>query len=150
MASKPRSEWSAAYRKRIESGERRGMSRQAARGKPPSEHVQRAAREVRKYGLEPWQRNALDKFARKHAYMAGSGDPDAAVRALREWAREQGYERFRELKGQIAGLRRDARAREKRGDRSTGASLGQIADDFDLPDMPDGDDLGWLFYNDVY
>lgn len=32
MARKPRSEWSESYRKRIESAERRGLTRQQARG----------------------------------------------------------------------------------------------------------------------
>lgn len=34
MARKPRSEWSPAYRARIESAERRGLSRAEARGHP--------------------------------------------------------------------------------------------------------------------
>jgi len=34
MASKPRSEWSESYRRRIESAERRGFSRTQARGHP--------------------------------------------------------------------------------------------------------------------
>jgi hypothetical protein len=32
VAAKPRSQWSAAYRKRVESAERRGQTRQQARG----------------------------------------------------------------------------------------------------------------------
>lgn len=34
MARKPRSQWSPAYRARIESGERRGLSRAESRGHP--------------------------------------------------------------------------------------------------------------------
>lgn len=52
MARKPREQWSAAYRKRIESAERRGLSRQEARGHKPragrSEHQQRQERRIAK------------------------------------------------------------------------------------------------------
>lgn len=44
MASKPRSQWSPAYRKRIESAERRGLEGTAKRGHKPAEHRTRAER----------------------------------------------------------------------------------------------------------
>lgn len=44
MASKPRSQWSPAYRRRVESAERRGLTKQQARGHKPQEHITRAQR----------------------------------------------------------------------------------------------------------
>jgi hypothetical protein len=54
-----------------------------------------------------------------------------------------------------AGARLRALSRAK-GDRqatlhiSTGGQIGAMqsdAEDFDLPDMPDGDELGWFYYH---
>jgi hypothetical protein len=157
MARKPRSQWSPAYRRRMESAEARGLTRQQARGHRPHEHVTRKAGA----GLPGGQAAQIDKFARQQAQRRGA-DPDEASARLKQWVRDKGYDAFRRLKGA-----RDRRMREKRqrqtehvtregGGRvtlhiSTGPGLAGLADDledFDLPDMDDDhDDIGWLFYH---
>ena len=157
MARKPRSQWSPEYRRRMERGEARGLSRQAARGHRGGEHIERKAAA----GLTASQSGQIGRFARQQAARRGS-DPDEASRRLKEWTREKGFVRFRELRD-----KRDDRSREKRqrqtehytregGGRitlhiSTGpgmAALDGDVEDFDLPDM-DGehDDYGWFFYH---
>ena len=156
MARKPRSQWTPEYRKRMESAERRGLVGPAKRGHKAHEHIQR--REGK--GLAPSLSAQIDKFARQQARRAGSGDPDEASRRLKAWAREKGAGAFNRLRSTV-----DRRHEEKRqrstihryeGGRritlhiSTGgnvADMQQDFEDFELPDMPDADDFGWLFYH---
>lgn len=155
MARKPRSQWSPAYRKRMESAERRGLTGPAKRGHGAAEHIARKLAA----GLTASQSGQVGKFARQQARRAG-GDPDAAVRALKEWTRDKGFARFQALKSHVDRRHEDKRQRETRhvvreGNRvtlhiSTGPGMSALADDFedfDLPDMPDGDDFGFLFYH---
>lgn len=157
MARKPRSQWSPAYRRRMESAERRGLVGPAKRGHRPHEHVSRKAGA----GIPGGQAAQIDRFARQQAQRRGA-DPDEASARLKQWVRDKGYDAFRSLKGA-----RDRRMREKRqretthyrregGGRvtlhiSTGPGLAGLAgdlEDFDLPDMDDDhDDFGWLFYH---
>jgi hypothetical protein len=156
MAKKPRKQWSKAYAKRIARAEAKGLSRQAARGHKAREHVSR--KEAK--GLTPSQSAAVDKFARKQAKRTKGADPDAAASVLKQWARDKGYERFRELRDNVKQREGEKRQREtvhvERGGKratlhiSTGGQIGAMqsdAEDFDLPDMPDGDELGWLYYH---
>jgi hypothetical protein len=155
MARKPRKQWSKAYAKRIARAEAKGLSRQAARGHKQREHISR--KEAK--GLTAGQSAAVNNFARKQAKRAG-GDQDEAAHRLKAWTREQGYQRFQELKANVAGLEKGKREREtvhvERGGKratlhiSTGGQIGAMqsdAEDFDLPDMPDGDELGWFYYH---
>ena len=157
MARKPRSQWSPAYAKRMESAERRGLVGPAKRGHRAGEHISRKAAA----GLTPSQSAQIDKFARQQAHRRGA-DPDAASLRLKQWTRDKGFNRFRDLKGA-----RDRRMGEKRqretthftregGGRvtlhiSTGPGMAALQgdlEDFDLPDMDDDhDDVGWLFYH---
>jgi hypothetical protein len=156
MARKPRSQWSPAYAKRMESAEGRGLTRQQARGHRAAEHIQRKEGK----GLAPSLSARVDRFARNQARRAGSGDPDEAARRLKAWVREHGVRRFDALDRTVK--RRHAEKRERttihrhEGGRritlhiSTGgdvAGMQQDFEDFDLPDMPDADDFGWLFYH---
>jgi hypothetical protein len=160
MASKPRSEWTPEYRRRVERGEAKGKSRQEARGKRAGEHIERKRREIAKTGLTSSRKASIDKFARKQANRAGSGDPDEAVKRLRQWVAEKGFDRFRELRATVDRRHRQKRERSwievERGGRTARAHIsvgGNVADmqgdfeDFELPDMPDADDFGWLFYH---
>jgi hypothetical protein len=159
MARKPRSEWSPAYRRRIERGEAQGKTRQQARGKPPSEHIQRASREARKYqGVGPSETARVNKFAREQA-KRGGGDPDASAATLRKWTREKGFARFLQLKETRDRRAGEHRTRAYRNVEMVGGGravlhisvgthdLAADFEDFDLPDMPEGDDWGWLFYH---
>jgi hypothetical protein len=157
MARKPRSEWTPEYRRRVERGEAKGLSRQAIRGHTRGEHIQRKAAA----GLTASQSGAIGRFARQQAARRGS-DPDEAVNRLKQWARDKGFARFEALRG-----KRDERNQQKRqretthftregGGRvtlhiSTGpgmAALDGDVEDFDLPDMDDEhDDYGWFFYH---
>lgn len=153
MARKPRSQWSPDYRRRVERAEALGLSRQAARGHRPREHVSRKAGR----GLPGSQSAAIDKFARQQAKRAG-GDQDQASAVLKAWVREHGFERFRELRATVQASEAQRRQRttihiERGGKRatlhiSTGtADLQGDFDDFELPEMPEGEDLGWLYYH---
>ena len=157
MARKPRSQWSPAYRKRMESAERRGLVGPAKRGHRAHEHITRKAGQ----GLPGGQAAQIDKFARQQAARRGA-DPDTASSRLKEWVRANGYDRFKELKGARDRRMREKRQRETTHVRregvgrvtlhiSTGPGLAGLADDmedFDLPDMDDEyDDYGWFFYH---
>ena len=160
MARKSRAEWTPEYRRRIERGEALGKTRQQARGKQAREHVERKRREVAKTGLTSSQKASVDKFARQQAHRAGSGDPGEAVKRLRAWVAAHGYGRFRDLKANVAARHKEKRERSTihryEGGRritlhiSTGGNVADMQgdfEDFDLPDMPDADDFGWLFYH---
>lgn len=93
MATKPRSEWSEAYRKRIESAERRGLTGPARRGHGPREHITRAER-AREAGRLTEQEKAWLKRQQKRvgydtASAAGKARWDAAVSAFRDLTPEE-------------------------------------------------------------
>jgi hypothetical protein len=154
---KPRSQWSPAYRKRIERAEAKGLSRQAARGhRGGREHVSRKAG----FGLTPAQSAAITKFAKAQAAKDRNGpDPIAAANALKAWAREKGFARFLELKNLNEARHAEKRTRVRVVQRVGGGrtavahisvgvhDLSADFEDFDLPNMPDGDDFAWLFYH---
>jgi hypothetical protein len=153
---KPRSQWSKAYRRRIERAEAQGKSRQAARGHSRREHVSRKAGA----GLTPAQSAAITKFARAQALKdRNEPDPIAAANALKAWAREKGFARFLELvalnKDRHAEKRTRVRVVQRVGGGRTAVAhisvgvhdLAADFEDFDLPNMPDGDDFAWLFYH---
>ena len=86
MATKPRSEWTAAYRRRVESAEQRGLSRQAARGHRPQEHRTRETRARETGRLTEAEKRWL-KAQQRRINFAGSSEAgkqrwDAAVAAF--------------------------------------------------------------------
>jgi hypothetical protein len=154
--AKPRKQWSAAYRKRIEHAEAKGLSRQAARGHRAKEHVTR--KEM--FGLSAAQSSAVGRFARAQARRDENyPDPDRAAAALKAWVKEKGYRKFEKLRDLNAKRHAEKRTRQRRSVRKLGGgraivhfSIGQYDlssdfEEFDLPDMPDGDSFAWLFYH---
>lgn len=150
MARKPRSEWSPSYRRRIERAEARGLSRQAARGHKPREHVARREREQREAAalgkLTSPQRAAIRRFAAKQAKRGGE-DVAASKQKMVGWATRVGYDRFLALRDQVA-----AASAQYRGQRSRGAyeSAGEGVldywiDDLDTPDDPA--EAFWFYYH---
>jgi hypothetical protein len=92
MPSKPRSEWSASYRRRVERGEARGLSKQAARGHKPEEHKTRESR-----AREQGRLTASDKawLARQAARIDSSANPqrwEAAVAAFTALSPDERFE----------------------------------------------------------
>jgi capsid protein len=93
MAQKPRSQWSEAYRKRIERAEARGLSRQQARGHKAKEHVIRRqrerAREAAKADVTTEHKKAIRDYLRRLPYAkARTEESFQRVRrevALRGW-----------------------------------------------------------------
>ena len=160
MARKPRSQWSPAYRQRIERAERAGKSRQQ-----PGGTVRKSispARRRRARALKGGQASAIDAFARKQAKRAGA-DPDEASKRLKAWVAAHGYDQFRDLKERNRDREKIKRQRSRvtvkpgSGGKtgvshiSIGTQSAAMEDDqafFDLPDMDDDhDDYGWLFYH---
>lgn len=129
MSGKPRSEWSEAYRRRVERAEAAGKTRQQARGHREKEHVHRRERErrvaaekaiaeqrraeqeriaaererIRKALLPPnkSQRAYVRKHARLIAARTGE-DADEVVKHALSMANDYGYAWF---KAQIAIIR---------------------------------------------
>lgn len=104
MASKPRSEWSDAYRKRIESAERRGLSRTAARGHantPERPSAVKASNES-KYRIYQDKRTKLaDQIVKlkKDIYGSQPGYLDESARrhVLRDGKRERGIKELERI-----------------------------------------------------
>lgn len=87
MPARDRSQWSEAYRRRIERAEARGLSRQEARGHRAREHVERRERaQLRSQGVEPPTRRAPPKEPPKRD-LAGLSTSDKAY--IRRFAAEQ-------------------------------------------------------------
>ena len=120
MARKPPDQLSAAYRRRIERAEARGVSRQAARGHKPREHVARAAWErAEGGGLTRRERQSIRDF-----YDAGGfSKRRVGVDDLYQLAETQGYGAFSAYR---RGFRRAVRERAKRG-HSSKENQGYIA-----------------------
>lgn len=77
MAAKPRSEWSAAYRRRIEAAEAKGKTRAEARGHRDERAEKRRRRQEyhAEFGAGPEKMARLRRLARQHmrdAYGTGS------------------------------------------------------------------------------
>ena len=157
MARKPRSEWSPAYRARMDRAAAQGKTTQQARGHRAGEHIQRKAGK----GLAPSQSAQISKFAHEQAHRRGADGDEAALR-LKQWVRDKGFARFQALRQARTTRMREKRQREtthftrEGGGRvtlhiSTGPGMAALAgdvEDFDLPGMDDEhDDYGWFFYH---
>lgn len=69
MAHKPLDQLSPAYRRRIERAEAKGLTRQAARGHKPREHVRRAEYQRKQHaGLTTPQMRAIKNFYENPEY----------------------------------------------------------------------------------
>jgi hypothetical protein len=162
MARKPRSQWSPAYRRRVEAAEAKGKTGPARRGHKPREHVERREKERTKLGgLDAYQRGKVDQFALKQARRMGK-DADLVRVKLRAWAGRVGFDRFNAYKAEVKRLAKLPRIRVRvcrrvgerihrveigGGSNNTGAMLDAF-DDFDLPRFDDDEDnFMWFFYH---
>ena len=153
MAKKRKKKLSKAYVRRLARGKAKGLSRQAARGHKPREHVSRK----QAAGLTAAQSATINRFAAKQAAKdENNPDPNAMAASLRQWVRDKGYDRFIELKDlnkqRSKETRKRVRVRDRRGRMTAHISvglhdLGEDYIDFDLPSVEDGDDFAWLFYH---
>jgi len=123
MASKPRSQWSPAYRRRIERAEAAGKTRAQARGHGPKagvkEHVSRKAREA----IRDRDMRSLAEEQFRKGRDAGARSPDELFAAYRA----MGERNFRKLEagiGQLAGRRRAG--------QSGSDLMAELAADYDM------------------
>ena len=136
MAKKPRSQWTEAYRKRIERGEAKGLSRQAARGKPLREHEERKRFEEEREELGETV-TTPHKTAIKR-YLARINNPKGYDVVL-EAVQERGWSWFQGVRNARNAM--TAQARAGKSLRGAGYYEGYI-DELDL--MNDG--LEFLLY----
>lgn len=112
MAKKPRTEWSDAYRKRVERAEARGLTRQQARGhKEPKEYQRRAAKEIQRRGITGDQLKTVARYANKRAARNKSLQPSTLV----DWAKTNGWRAFTDYRATRDGAARDYRQARKAG-----------------------------------
>ncbi len=95
MARKPTDQLSPPYRRRIENAEKKGRTRQSARGHKPREHVARKKREIEENQISSQQeRTIVGWYARTYNPAGYPGDARADLDNVLEFTRENGYERF--------------------------------------------------------
>lgn len=101
VASKPRSEWSDTYRRRVERAEAAGKTRQQARGHVEREHVRRRQRAADPPispigGLTPSQKGQITRFNREQSERAYRTPAEAAAShyKMTKYATMQGYGRL--------------------------------------------------------
>ena len=111
MAVKPRSEWSEAYRKRIERAEARGVSRQQARGHKAHEHIQRKQTDIARGLLTTSERQTVRKFAREQSKRIG----EDVTQAMLNWATLNGYEQFKRLRSEQRAIMRQYKSERNSG-----------------------------------
>ena len=136
MAKKPRSQWTEAYRKRIERGEAKGLSRQAARGKKPQENKARKRseqeREKRGETVTTSHKTAIKR------YLARIKNPKGYDVVL-EAVQERGWSWFQGVRNARNAM--TAQARAGKSLRGAGYYEGYI-DELDLME----DELEFLLY----
>jgi hypothetical protein len=159
MATKPRSEWTAAYRRRVERAEAAGKTRQAARGHVVREHVRRKEVEQARVAsgavkTTSAQRQAIRRFARQQAAKVTGGDPEAITRSLVRFVDKRDYSAFLAVR-QERNRRHLAWLRAQRGGGS-GSSSGEDDEadedeneDFEDygSDVPSDQEVSWYFYH---
>ncbi len=147
MAQKPRSQWSDAYRRRIERAEAKGKSRQAARGHKVKEHVLRKEHELREQAEtgKPTsaQRSIIRRWARKQASKDATADPSEMADAVVSWANEAGWEKFEKLRDTQKSLAKEYRQSGQPYGQSHGMEfMDSLAEDID-EEVPSS----WLYYH---
>jgi hypothetical protein len=145
VASKPRSEWTEAYRRRIERAEARGKSHQQARGHVAKEHVVRREHEraeVAKHGgLTSPQRAAIRKFAAAQAVRMGEEREDVQESML-AYSHNHGWSAFEAVRDRQRELRSDWKRQGRPYGQGRGVKFLQNWSDFH-----DDADIGWLYYH---
>jgi hypothetical protein len=146
MASKPRSEWSDSYRRRVERAEAAGKSRQVARGHKAREHVDRRQREKSKAETEGVLTSAERAYARRIGREFGpraGDDPDDAAGMAVAFMRRVGAAHF---KLQVRRQREAARRYRATQANRTYVSLGMgLLESWSADDgFPD---VRWYFYH---
>jgi hypothetical protein len=113
VAAKPRSEWSAGYRQRIERGEARGLTRQQARGHfvAGGEHKTRVQREIKRQGLS----NDQLRIVRKYGEQRAARDKALNAEDIVSFAKRNGYGAFKRIKDERSSLVRSYRKTSKSG-----------------------------------
>lgn len=153
MAKKPRSQWSAAYRRRVERAERAGKSRQQARGHRPREHITRAQNKARKVKrqvqrkLTKQQLRTIHNFARSQSKRIGITTRELEGN-LKDFVREAGFDRLKVIIKKQKQLREQYRSEVKRKRYATRGEdfLEDIGEDLGFPEI-DYADVGWLYYH---
>lgn len=150
MARKPRSQWSAAYRRRVERAERAGKTRQQARGHRPREHVTRAQNKTRAVKRPTPRQRKLTKRQLKNIHnfaRSQSKRMDITTRELerelKEFVREEGYEDLDLIMKRQRALRDQYKneVRRKRYATRGEGLLEDISIELGVPNE------GWLYYH---
>jgi hypothetical protein len=152
MARTPRSQWTEAYRKRIEREERRAAAegrapnRQKARGKRQGEHITRKQREELA-GITSAQRAAIRKWVAAQADRVGKSEEEtkAAQDKLINWAKLQGYDRFKKFRDRLGArekAKRSMSAAQWKAEYYQEGFIGHLMEEFEIDDP----DLDWLAY----
>lgn len=138
MARKPRSEWSPAYRRRIEAAEARGLSRSQARGhKESSEYQHRLEKEREEHGYAAVDLRIYERWAERHPAIA---DPEEFA----DWMAFKGRDFFNRYRAVQTRLSREYHA-NKSGWKTREGYIEEIMYEEDLLDIPES----WLFYKDI-
>lgn len=136
MATKPRSEWSEAYRRRVERAEAAGKTRQAARGHRAAEHRTRKARGA----LTTVQKERVKRFARSQAERAGVDYSEFRDTMLRH-AEAYGMPRFDAIMNKQRQLLQNYKKHPKRQQYNED-EMSDLIGMFD-----EADDPRWLYYH---
>ena len=142
MAQKPRSEWSEAYRRRVERAEAQGKTRQAARGHKAREHVARAQRSKQAGKLTSADRQLVKRFATRQAYRMEVAFAPVHARML-EWIADFGMQTFRQLTHKVDRLHREYIRQLEKGTYDSGGYEALASYAFDYEPI----DHGWLYYH---
>ncbi len=136
MATKPRNEWSAAYRRRVERAEAAGKTRQAARGHRAAEHRTRRPRGA----LTTQQKDRVKRFARSQAKRAGVDYSEFRATMLRH-AEAYGMPRFEA----IMNKQRQMLGNYKKHPKRQQYNEDEMSDLIGMFD--EADDPRWLYYH---
>ena len=136
MATKPRSEWSASYRRRVERAEAAGKTRQAARGHRAAEHRTRRPRGA----LTTQQKERVKRFARAQAKRSGVDYSEFRDTMLRH-AEAYGMPRFEAIMDRQRRLAATYR-RDKSRRQYTEDDMDRLIATFD-----EASDVRWLYYH---
>lgn len=137
MASKPRSQWSAAYRRRIERAEAQGKTRQQARGHTAHEHIERAQKEREELGLSRAEIESIRRWVRSY-----KNESRAEEDVISE-ARDRGYVWFQDYRAGWNAVRRQYIRELKHGKWASRGEgfLASLTDQWEVPEM------SWAYYH---